>query len=407
MNEKMLQLLVTDQYLDNSKGVSKFEYIYTQQINLRVANDSQMREEVKYVIKTLEDRETKVMVAGSFRRNNMFLDELTFLVINNNRRGTIKRCSELIEFESVINDRATRIIKVGTSYLFESFIFISEKDYIPYLIKYTGSSQFYKLFKEKWNERGGNIKTKVESEQDVFDFLEIPYLSPELRDCADNLSIPYSSFILEKNEKISGNIIPFTKLSEYKNFEGIEYLGLYVTLEEYIKLGQGLITLLRTSHIEGVNIYIGIKLNSIREFEQKLQEEFDFVICGFDTDNPNEYVAISNINKCIIIESFKGVLLANPLKTVLLKTEWERTLKALARSKVVLGVNSGNIINSLHPYLLNIFKKNEGEVIVYNTEAQEFGNAIHLLRKALFSRKSLIHNHFRFRKMMEKQNARV
>lgn len=407
MNENMLQLLVTDPYLDTSKGISKFEYIYTQQINLRVANDSQMREEVKYVIETLEDKETSVKVAGSFRRNNLFLDELTFLVINNNRKGTIKRCSDLIEFESVINDRATRIIKVGTSYLFESFIFISEKDYIPSLIKYTGSSQFYRLYKERLAERGGKIKIKAESEQEVFDYLEIPYLSPELRDCVDNLSIPYSSFILEKDEKISGNIIPFTKLSEYTDFENIEYLGLYVTLDEYIKIGKGLLTLLRTSHIEGVDIYIGIKLNSIREFEQKLQEEFDFVICSFDTDNPNEYTAISSINKCIIVESFKGVLLANPLKTVLLKTEWERTLKSLARSKVVLGINSGNIINSLHPYLLNIFKKNEGEVIIYNSESNEFDNAIHLLRKALFSRKSLIHNHFRFRKMMEKQNERV
>jgi hypothetical protein len=406
MNEKMLQLLVTDQYLDNSKGVSKFEYIYTQQINLRVANDSSMKEEVRYVISTLEDKETSVKVAGSFRRNNMFLDELTFLVINNNKKSTIKRCSEEIEFESIINDRATRIIKVGTSYLFESFIFINEREYIPSLIKYTGSSQFYKLYKERMNEKGIN-KLDLESEQEVFDLLEIPYLSPELRDCIDDLSIPYSSFILEKNEKISGNIIPFTKLSEYKNFDGIEYLGLYVTLDEYLKLGKGIVTLLKTSHIEGVGIYVGIKLNSIRDFEQSLQEDFDFVICSFDTDNVNEYTAVANINKCIIIESFKGVLLANPLKTVLLKTEWEHTLRSLAKNNVVIGINSGNIISSLHPYLLNIFKKSGGEVIVYNSEADEFGNAIHLLRKALFSRKSLVHNHFRFHKMMERQNARV
>lgn len=406
MNEEMLHLLVTDPYLDNSAGLSKFEFIYTQQINKRVENNAQVKDEVKFVINSLEDKETSVKVAGSFRRNNIFLDELTFLVINNNKGSAIKKCSEKIEFESVVNDRATRIIKIGTSYLFESFIFITKKDYVPSFLKYTGSSSFYKLYKERVNEKG-IMKFNVESEQEIFDQLEIPYLSPELRDCVDDLSIPYSSFIIEKNEKILGNIIPFTKLSGYKNFKNIQYIGLYVTLDEYIRLGRGIVTLLKTSHIEGVSVYVGIKVNSIREFEQNLQEEFDFVICEFDANNPNDYYALSNIKKCIIIESFKGVLLANPLKTLLLKTEWKQTLRAIANANVLLGINSGNIASSLHPYLLNIFKKFNGEVIVYNSEGNDFGNAIHLLRKALFSRKSLIHNHFRFRRTLEKQSERV
>ena len=402
----MLQLLVTDQYLDNYNGTSKFEYIYTQQINQRVANDFQMKDEVRDIVKTLEDRNIEVRVVGSFRRNNMFLDELTFLIISDNKKSAIKTCSEKIEFESVVNDRATRIIKVGTSYLFESFIFIHTKEYIPALIKHTGSSQFYKLYKEKLNECGIK-KLDVESEQEVFDLLGIPYLHPELRDCVDDLSIPYSSFIIEKNEKISGNIIPFTKLSEYKNFENVDYLGLYVTLNEYLKLGKGIVTLLKTSHIEGVNTYVGIKLNNIKEFEPSLQEAFDFVICGFDTNNIKDYTAIHKSKKFVIINSFSGVLLSNPLKTVLLKTDWNHTLLSLAKGHVVLGVDSGNIINSLHPYLLNIFKKNGGEVLLYNSETNDFSNGIHLLRKALFSRKSLIHNHFRFRKAMEKQSEGV
>ena len=405
MNEKMLQLLVTDSYLDKTNGLSKFERIYTQQINLRVANDSQMKDEVKEIVSTLETKEIKVKVVGSFRRNNVFLDELTFLVVSTNKKDTIKKCSEKIDFESVVNDQATRIIKIGTSYLFERFIFIHERDYIPLSIKNTGSSQFYKLYKERLIKCGIN-KINVTTEQELFDLLKIPYLHPELRDCVDDLTIPYSSFILDKNEKIKGNLIPLKKFSEYTDLKDTEYLGIYITLDEYLKFGKGIITLIKTSQIEGVNIYVGIKLDNIKNFDTSLQNEFDFAICGFDTNNNQDYTTLMGINKCIIINSFDGVLLANPLKTVLLKTDWERALKALALAKAVIGIDSSNLINSLHPNLLNIFKKNGGEVIVYNSQTNNFDGAIHLLRKALFSRKSLIHNHFRFRKMVEGSNER-
>lgn len=398
MNEKMLRLLVNDSYLDNSKGISKFEFIYRQQTNVRIENNSLVKEEVKNIISTLEDKDISVKVAGSFRRNNMYLDELTFIVIGSSKRSALTKCKDKINFESYSGDRANRIIKLGTNYLFEMFIFVSDKEYIPALIKYTGSFQFYKLYKHKLLEKG-ITKINASTEQEVFDMCGIPYLAPELRECVDDLSIPYADFIVDKEEKINGNIIPLKQASNAKNYE-LEYLGIYITLDEYIKNGKGLVTLLKSIKWNDVNIYVGLKLNNIKEYDARIAEEFDFIISGFVVDDFKDRTTISTIAKPLILDSF-GTGLANPLRTVLCRTDWDSCLKRLAELRIPIGIDCANMINALHPFLLNKFKKFGGEIIVYNTEEHNFGKGTHLLRKSLVSKKSLIHNHFRFRKMME------
>ena len=400
----MLRVLVTDSYLDNSKGMSKFEFVYTQQTNNRVENNEDISCEVNFVVNSLKKYGIDAKVAGSFRRNNLYLDELTFIVVADSRRNVIKQCSEALDFENINKDRASRVVKINNYYLFEMFIFVNEKDYIPALIKYTGSSEFYKLYKEKIEEKG-LFKIRGESEQDIFNQLGIPYLQPELRECVDDLSIPYTSFILDKNESISGNLIPFSKISEIEKYRGCDFLGIYVTNNDLIKYGKGIITLVNSISIEGMNIYIGIELNSPSEYDSNLHSPFDFVLTSYDVSSQKEGMDLYKIDKFVIIKSF-GTKLPHPKRTMLNKTNWIPLLNRLSSDKIVIGVRCDDTIENLHPFLLNMFKKAGGSFILYNPMDFEFGLGIHLLRKALVSRKSLIHNHFRLRKSMEERNGR-
>lgn len=394
----MLRVLVTDTYLDNSKGISKFEFIYTQQTNNRVENSPDVRNEVVFVINSLKKKGIEAKIAGSFRRNNLYLDELTFIVIADSRREVIKKCSEVFEFESINRDRASRVVKVGSYYLFEMFVFVNEKDYIPALIKYTGSSDFYRLYKAKLEEKGIN-KINAETEQEAFNQLGIPYLQPELRECVDDLSIPYASFILDKEEDIKGNLIPFNKIKELDKFKGCEFLGVYITMDEYIKFGKGVLTLIRSINLEGLNIYIGILLNNPTEYNKEHYKDFDFVLTnvGFSS---KELCALYEIDKYVIVNSF-NTKLSNPKRTVLNKTEWEPLFKRMSEENIVIGINCHDTINNLHPFLLNLFKKAGGNFILYNEEENNFEVGLHLLRKALVSKKSLLHNHFRLRRSIE------
>lgn len=402
MNEDMLKVLVTDSYLNQSNGMSKFEFMYTQQTNNRVANNKDISDEVNFVINSFKKKGIDVKVAGSFRRNNLYLDELTFLIVSNTRKETVRKCQEILEFENINSNRASRIIRINNYYLFELFIFVSEKDYIPALIKYTGSSEFYKLYKEKVEEKG-LMKISANTEQEVFNQLGIPYLQPELRECVDDLSIPYSSFIIEKDENIKGNFIPFSKINEISKYKECEFLGIYLTNKELIKYGKGVITLIRSISIENLNIYIGIDLDSPSEYDNSFHKEFDFVLTNYNVSDFKDN-CLFKINKYLIIKSF-GTKLSSPRRTILNKTNWIPLLKRIAEDKIVIGIDCSNTINNIHPFLLNKFKKENGNFVMLNNEEMDFSSGIHLLRKALVSKKSLIYNHFRLRKSMEDRNA--
>lgn len=404
MNENLLRVLVTDSYLDNSKGMSKFELVYTQQTNNRVENNKDINCEVNFVVNALKKYGIDAKVAGSFRRNNLYLDELTFIVVADSRRNVVKQCSEALDFENINRDRASRVVKINNYYLFEMFIFVNEKDYIPALIKYTGSYDFYKLYKAKIEEKG-LFKINGESEQDIFNQLGIPYLQPELRECVDDLSIPYASFIINKDEKISGNLIPFKKISEIEKYRGCDFLGIYITNNDLIKYGKGIITLVNSINIEGMNIYIGIELNSPSEYDENLHSQFNFVLTNYDVSSQKDGFALYSIDKFVIIKSF-GTKLSHPKRTMLNKTNWIPLFQRVCEEKIVIGIRCDNPIENLHPFLLNRFKKAGGNFILYNPNDFDFGLGINLLRKALVSRKSLIHNHFRLRKSMEERNGR-
>lgn len=399
----MLKVLVTDSYLDNSKGISKFEFIYTQQTNNRVENNKDISNEVNFVTNTLKKKGIDVKVAGSFRRNNLYLDELTFIVVANAKKEATKKCQEALDFESINNNRASRIVKINNYYLFELFIFVSEKDYIPALIKYTGSTEFYKLYKAKVEEKG-LLKINAETEQEVFNQLGIPYLQPELRECVDDLSIPYASFIINKDESIKGNLIPFAKISEIEKYKECEFLGIYVTSQELAKYGKGIVTLIHSISIENLNIYVGIDLQSSSEYDENFHKDFDFVLTTYDVADVKDG-NIFSINKYVIVKSF-GTKLSSPRRTVLNKADWIPLLRRMSLENVVMAINCEDKINNLHPFLLNQFKKFGGNFIMFNPSNLEFDTGIHLLRKALVSKKSLIHNHFRLRKSMEDRNGR-
>ena len=156
--------------------------------------------ETKYLPKICVKLESnKCLIAGSYRRNAEFSSDIDLIaLVNDNYYIDYKKKLELLLKNGIkfinsgnIKSRFIIYIKKYRTWIPIDLVFVTENNYIPALLHYTGSKNFnismskqalikgYKLSENGLFKNGKQIK--VESEKEIFNILKRDYKEPEDR----------------------------------------------------------------------------------------------------------------------------------------------------------------------------------------------------------------------------------
>lgn len=366
----ILQSLISDEGTKSESGTfSKLEKYYIIQGSKRVPISS-VTEELKRATKGINKITSRYEVVGGIRRKNQFIEDITILVEGNS--NTAKELCEKYELTDKNENKYSKIISLENKIVTENYIVVNKKFFGNSLIRNTGSHVFVKAVEERAKSLGLELsKIKGENEQDVFNTLRIPYISPECRECKYNIQLPISEILLNKVPELDIN-------------------DKVITFKDFVINGKAYVNSIRKERL------IGIKIECLSQYDSKQMDCFDFVVGGFYLNNQTSMrfaMCLNKINKPLIIDNF-GTDLSIPLRIINSRVNWETEFKNMIKRNVIIYVNSNS--NNLHPVLLNMYQKLGGKFIVENSES-----ALNLSRKALLAKSNIIHNDFRFEKIGE------
>lgn len=367
----ILQNLLSDDGTKSENGnFSKLEKYYIVQGSKRIPS-SLLTEEINKATKDL-GKIAPFEIVGGIRRKNMYVEDITILIAGNSK--TTKKVYEKFNLTTIDirSNKCSKLISVGNRIIAENYVIVNHRYFGINCIKYTGSHIFVKLLEERASSLGLDFYAiKAESERSVFDILKIPYVEPYCRECNFDIRIPIEETLLDKvpTLDISNNIISF---------------------RDFVLNGKKFIESLKE------NSKVGIQLDCISQYDRNQMDCFDFVVGSFWLTNQTSLTfskCLRNINKPLIIKSL-GTDLSIPLRIINSRVNWEKEFKVMAKKNAILYVNSGK--NNLHPVLLNMYQKLGGKFIVENSV-----EALELSQKALLSKRSIIHDSFRFKRIGE------
>ena len=409
MDNYLLSALLSDRSLDNSRGFySVFESYYINRGSKRIPAPL-VTGEVSAITSEIKKIEgvSNVQVTGGIRRKNLYIENILILVSCVSKQKVMNQAKAKFTIEDCSDNRITRIATIDKVSIVEVIFFVQENEYISSMLKLTGSKSFFNKLKIRSEQKGINIegKTKFTSEMEIFEKLQIPYVQPELRECIDNITIPYEKIIIDGNEKFEGDIIPYSNVGMLKQLHdnGLSYVGITITEEQFSKFGSGIIDTINSIKIDGLKIYVGINLECLSKYNNSTMSKFDFIYSKYYINNDSIsplYKIIKNISKPIILYDL-GVTLATPLRIAETKIYWKSLFLILSEKKVALAINGNNIVNNLHPTLIHQYISNGGCIIPVGHSYNNRENIISLMRKSLVSLKYCITSQYRFSKFIQ------
>lgn len=360
----ILQNLISDDGTKSENGnFSNLEKYYIVQGSKRVQT-SLLSDELEKATKDLSSI-AKYKIVGGIRRKNLYVEDITILVEGNN--DTINKLCE--EFSLTRNkNKCSKFVSVNNKVIIENYIVVNKKYFGINCIKYTGSHVFVKMLEEKAKSLGIDFDTiKGETEKEVFNTLNIPYIEPKCRECEYDIRIPIKEILL-------------------KEIPSLNIMDNVVQFRDFVIEGKNYVERMKK------NNKVGILLDCLSQYDKNQMDCFDFVVAGYYLNNQTSLSfskLINNINKPLIIKSF-GTDLSIPLRIVNTRVDWNKEFKNMVRNNVIVYVNGNE--NNLHPMLLNLYQKLGGRFIVENSV-----EAFELSKKALLAKNNIIHNSYRFR----------
>ena len=157
------------------------------------------RQTVNFVANRIKEfiNADKIVIAGSYLRGNPYSGDIDLVIISNSSNSSnsinmdaLKKSPEFIG-TSVSGPSKITVLWKAAFVIAIDLNFVSEEDYIPALLHFTGSKRFNIYMREIARKLGMSLNQyglfkrgkliKVTSEKEIFDILKIPYVPPENR----------------------------------------------------------------------------------------------------------------------------------------------------------------------------------------------------------------------------------
>jgi DNA polymerase (family 10) len=303
----------------------------------------------------------RVEVAGSYRRKKETVGDLDILATGNNRGEIMERFTEYDEVDEVVSKGETRSTIILNSGIQVDLRVVPQEDYGAALLYFTGSKAHNISLRNmaiednlKINEYGvfkGDEKVAGETEEDIYEILDLPYMIPELRENRGEIEAAQEEELPDPVtlEDIRGDLQCHTKASDG-----------HATLEEMAEaareLGYEYIAI--TDHSPRVAVAKGLDADGLTEQIdeiEKINDQLDDILIlksievdildDGSLDLPDDILELLDLTICSVHSKFN---LSEEKQT-------ERIIRAMDNPNFnILAHPTGRLIGKRKPYEVDV-----------------------------------------------------
>ncbi|UMZ74041.1 DNA polymerase/3'-5' exonuclease PolX [Natranaerofaba carboxydovora] len=236
-----------------------------------------------------------VELAGSIRRKQETVKDIDVIVItnDNNRQQVKDKIIDLPLIRQILKDDGEKISFLNIIGLKVDVFMLSESKFPLGWIELTGNKEHVEMLKERVAKKnleislGGKLNKESVSEEDVYSFLDLQYIPPELREGKDEINLAEDKNIPDLVEKsqLKGDLHIHTNWSD--GTDSLEDMA-------YSAKNKGYEYIAVTDHSRSLSIAGGLSIDelknqteNIRKLNEEKQDSFK-IFSGVEADILND-----------------------------------------------------------------------------------------------------------------------